>query len=58
MLLATFPLLDGISGHYFKDCNDVLIVPQRTEDYSGVAPYALDPNNVDRLWEKSLRLPA
>jgi hypothetical protein len=23
---------------------------------SGVAPYALDPANADRLWEESLRL--
>ncbi|MEP1062531.1 SDR family NAD(P)-dependent oxidoreductase [Phormidium sp. FACHB-592] len=56
VLLATFPLLKGLGGRYFEDCNEAAIVPQRTEDYSGVAPYALAPDNVDRLWDESLRL--
>jgi NAD(P)-dependent dehydrogenase (short-subunit alcohol dehydrogenase family) len=56
VLLATSPLLEGIGGRYFEDCNEAPIVPQRTEDYSGVAPYALAPDNADRLWEESLRL--
>ena len=56
ILLATSPLLEGIGGRYFEDCNEATIVTQRTKDYSGVAPYALDPNNADRLWEESLRL--
>lgn len=53
VLLATTPLLKGIDGRYFEDCNEAAIVPRRTEDYSGVAPYALDPDNADRLWEVS-----
>jgi NAD(P)-dependent dehydrogenase (short-subunit alcohol dehydrogenase family) len=56
VLLATSPLLEGIGGRYFVDCNEATIVKQRTKDYSGVAPYALDPDNADRLWEGSLRL--
>ena len=56
VLLATSPLLEGIGGRYFEDCNEAAIVPRRTEDYSGVAPYALNPDNADRLWEESLRL--
>jgi NAD(P)-dependent dehydrogenase (short-subunit alcohol dehydrogenase family) len=56
VLLATSPLLEGVGSRYFEDCNEAAIVPRRTEDYSGVAPYALDPNNADRLWEESLRL--
>jgi NAD(P)-dependent dehydrogenase (short-subunit alcohol dehydrogenase family) len=56
VLLATSPLLEGIGGRYFADCNEAAIVPQRTKDYSGVAPYALNPDNADRLWEESLRL--
>ncbi|MEG4584667.1 SDR family NAD(P)-dependent oxidoreductase [Microcoleus sp. MOSTC5] len=56
VLLATSPLLKGIGGRYFEDCNEAAIVPRRTEDYSGVAPYALNSDNADRLWEESLRL--
>jgi NAD(P)-dependent dehydrogenase (short-subunit alcohol dehydrogenase family) len=56
VLLATSPLLKGIGGHYFADCNEAAIVPRRTKDYSGVAPYALNLDNAERLWEESLRL--
>lgn len=56
VLLATSPLLKGIGGRYFVDCNEAAIVPRRTEDYSGVAPYALNSDNADRLWEESFRL--
>ena len=55
-LLATSPLLEGIGGRYFVDCNEVAPVTRRTGDMSGVAPYALDAENADRLWELSLRL--
>ncbi|MBI4780804.1 MAG: SDR family NAD(P)-dependent oxidoreductase [Oscillatoriophycideae cyanobacterium NC_groundwater_1537_Pr4_S-0.65um_50_18] len=56
VLLATSPLLEGIGGRYFVDCNEAAIATKRTEDYSGVAPYALDSDNADRLWDESLRL--
>ncbi len=56
VLLATSPLLDGIGGRYFVDCNEAAPVTRRTGDMSGVAPYALDAENADRLWELSLRL--
>lgn len=56
VLLATSPLLEGIGGRYFVDCNEAVPVTQRTGDMSGVAPYALDPDNAGRLWEVSMRL--
>jgi NAD(P)-dependent dehydrogenase (short-subunit alcohol dehydrogenase family) len=56
VLLATSPLLEGIGGHYFEDCNEATILTRRIGDMSGVAPYALTPDNADRLWEESLRL--
>jgi NAD(P)-dependent dehydrogenase (short-subunit alcohol dehydrogenase family) len=56
VLLATSPLLEGVGGRYFMDCNEAVPVTHRTGDMSGVAPYALDPGNADRLWEESLRL--
>jgi NAD(P)-dependent dehydrogenase (short-subunit alcohol dehydrogenase family) len=58
VLLATSPLLQGIGGRYFFDCNEAAAVDHRTDDMSGVAPYALDPDNAERLWETSLRLQA
>lgn len=56
VLLATSPLLEGIGGRYFVDCNEAVPVTRRTTDMTGVAPYALDSGNADRLWEMSLRL--
>lgn len=54
VLLAASPLLEGIGGRYFEDCNEAAIVPQRPADYRGVAPYAVDPDNAERLWELAL----
>jgi len=56
VLLATSPQLEGASGRYFVDCNEAEVVAHRTSDRSGVAPYALDPRNADRLWDESLRM--
>ena len=54
VLLAVSPLLEGIGGRYFFDCNEAEFVTRRTDDMSGVAPYALDQANAERLWEVSL----
>lgn len=52
VLLAASPLVDGISGRYFEDCNESPTVTQRPDDFSGgVAPYALDHDNAARLWD-------
>jgi NAD(P)-dependent dehydrogenase (short-subunit alcohol dehydrogenase family) len=56
VLLATSRLLEGIGGRYFEDCNEASIVTNGNGYVSGVAPYALNPDNADRLWEESLRL--
>jgi len=57
VLLATSPLLEGIGGRYFEDCNEAEVIAGRRPDtIGGVAPYALDPDGADRLWEASLRL--
>ena len=55
VLLAVSPLLEGIGGRYFCNCNEAEVVSQRMTDLTGVAPYALDPSNAERLWELSLR---
>lgn len=56
VLLAASPLVEGVSGRFFADCNEAALVTQRQPDYSGVAPYALDADNAERLWEVSLRM--
>ena len=59
VLLATSPQLDGIGGRYFEDCNEAPLIHRRGEaGLGGVAPYALDPDNAERLWEVSLSLTA
>lgn len=57
VLLAASPLLDGVSGRYFEDCNEAEQVAARPTDFTGgYAAYALDPENADRLWALSERL--
>jgi NAD(P)-dependent dehydrogenase (short-subunit alcohol dehydrogenase family) len=57
VLLAASPLLDGIGGRYFEDCNEAPVVLRRFETtIAGVAPYALDPANAERLWGLSSKL--
>jgi NAD(P)-dependent dehydrogenase (short-subunit alcohol dehydrogenase family) len=57
VLLATSPQLEGIGGRYFEDCNEAPVIRRRGEaGLGGVAPYALDPDNAERLWDVSLEL--
>lgn len=56
VLLGASPLLDGIGGRYFEDCNEAEVVDKRPADYTGVAPYAIDPDNASRLWEVATRM--
>jgi NAD(P)-dependent dehydrogenase (short-subunit alcohol dehydrogenase family) len=58
VLLAASPVLAGIGGRYFEDCNEAEVVPARTKDFRGVAPYAIDASNAHRLWETALQLVA
>ncbi|MGC4938262.1 SDR family NAD(P)-dependent oxidoreductase [Kribbella sp. DT2] len=52
VLLATSPLLEGIGGRYFEDCNEA--EPHQPGVRRGVADYAVDPGNATRLWQVSL----
>jgi NAD(P)-dependent dehydrogenase (short-subunit alcohol dehydrogenase family) len=57
VLLAASPLLDGIGGKYFEDCNEAVVIHRRGErGIGGVAPYALDAANAERLWDLSLTM--
>jgi NAD(P)-dependent dehydrogenase (short-subunit alcohol dehydrogenase family) len=57
VLLAVAPELEGVGGRYYEDCHEAEVIDRR-EGYAaaGVAPYALDPRNAERLWEDSLRM--
>jgi NAD(P)-dependent dehydrogenase (short-subunit alcohol dehydrogenase family) len=56
VLLASSPLLEGVGGRYFEDCNEAVPVTPGGGGVRGVAPYAIDPDSADRLWEESLQL--
>ena len=58
VLLATSPQLEGIGGRYFEDCNEAAVVRDApvTGLKAGVAAYALDAGNAERLWDLSERL--
>ncbi|MEV7815529.1 SDR family NAD(P)-dependent oxidoreductase [Streptomyces flaveolus] len=53
VLLATSPLLEGVGGRYFVDCNETEVVDRRSGTLHGVARYAVDPDNARRLWALS-----
>jgi NAD(P)-dependent dehydrogenase (short-subunit alcohol dehydrogenase family) len=57
VLLAASPTVEGVTGRYFEDCNEAAVIQERTPTtLAGVAPYALDPTNAERLWQVSLEL--
>jgi NAD(P)-dependent dehydrogenase (short-subunit alcohol dehydrogenase family) len=55
--VATSPLLAGVTGRYFEDCNEAEVIGPEVADIAsrprGVAWYALDPGNAERLWKLS-----
>lgn len=58
VLLAASPVVDGITGRYFVDLQEAAPLERRDPESlsgEGVAPYALDPANAERLWDASLR---
>jgi NAD(P)-dependent dehydrogenase (short-subunit alcohol dehydrogenase family) len=53
-LLAASPLVAGVTGRYFEDCQEA--EPHQPGIRRGVAAHALDPMHAQRLWEISLRM--
>jgi NAD(P)-dependent dehydrogenase (short-subunit alcohol dehydrogenase family) len=51
VLLAASPLVEGVTGRYFEDCQEA--APYVPGTRRGVAAYALDPAKAARLWELS-----
>jgi NAD(P)-dependent dehydrogenase (short-subunit alcohol dehydrogenase family) len=54
VLLAASPLVEGVTGTYFEDCDEA--GPHVPGIRRGVADYALDPEHAARLWQLSLDL--
>jgi NAD(P)-dependent dehydrogenase (short-subunit alcohol dehydrogenase family) len=54
VLLAASPLVDGVSGTYFEDCQQA--GPHVPGVRRGVAGYALDPDRAAALWRLSTDL--
>ncbi|MBF9066646.1 SDR family NAD(P)-dependent oxidoreductase [Streptacidiphilus fuscans] len=54
VLLAASPLVEGVTGRYFEDCQEA--GPHQSGIRRGVAAYALDPDHAKRLWEVSENL--
>ncbi len=59
VLVATSPLLEGVGGRYFEDCNEAEPVDGDQAELaarrSGVAAYARDPDSAERLWDLSIK---
>ena len=53
VLVATTPLLDGIGGRYFENCNEAAVIDPTGYPDHGVAAWALDEDSAARLWELS-----
>ena len=61
-MIATHGLLGRLSrgrrrtGRYYEDCTEAPVLDERSGHTGGVAPYAVDHDNADRLWQISLEL--
>jgi NAD(P)-dependent dehydrogenase (short-subunit alcohol dehydrogenase family) len=53
VLVAASPLLDGIGGRYFEDCNEAEVGTLSARH--GVAEFALDPEAAAQLWQVSIK---
>jgi NAD(P)-dependent dehydrogenase (short-subunit alcohol dehydrogenase family) len=56
VLLAASPDVEGVTGRYYEDCAEATPVSERANHTGGVAPYALDVDNAERLWQISIVL--
>jgi NAD(P)-dependent dehydrogenase (short-subunit alcohol dehydrogenase family) len=53
VLLAASPEVEGVTGRYYEDCAEAREVSERASHTAGVAPYVLDVDNAERLWQIS-----
>ena len=57
VFLAVSPLVAGVGGRYFEDCNEAPVVDE-IQGIHGVLAHALDPEAARRLWDVSEELVA
>lgn len=55
VLLAASPLVADVTGKYFEDNQESEVVESGEGRSTGVARYAVDPDNAERLWELGSR---
>lgn len=53
VLLAASPVVSGVSGRYFADCQIARVLAPGEKDIAGVARHAIDTDIARRLWETS-----
>jgi NAD(P)-dependent dehydrogenase (short-subunit alcohol dehydrogenase family) len=56
VLLAASPLVEGVGGRYFEDCQEASVTEEPAPFGGGVSPYAIDPDNAEKLWDLSLAM--
>ncbi|WP_022885427.1 SDR family NAD(P)-dependent oxidoreductase [Glaciibacter superstes] len=56
VLLAGSPLVEGVSGRYFEDVNEAAVQPEPAGGKAGVAPYAVDAETAEHLWDVTAQL--
>jgi NAD(P)-dependent dehydrogenase (short-subunit alcohol dehydrogenase family) len=59
VFLAASPLVEGVGGRYFENSSESPVVSERAASLGragGVAPYALDSGNAQRLWDVACEL--
>ncbi|MHA5047069.1 SDR family NAD(P)-dependent oxidoreductase [Streptomyces sp. SD15] len=57
VLVAASPLLEGVTGRYFEDCNEAVVKPDLDPSATtGVLPYALDADDAARLWDLGTKM--
>jgi NAD(P)-dependent dehydrogenase (short-subunit alcohol dehydrogenase family) len=55
VLLAASPLVEGVTGRYFEDCNEAELTTDPDSE-PGIRPHALDEGDAARLWDVSIEL--
>ena len=56
VFLAASPLVEGVGGRYFEDCQEAVVTSEPAPFGGGVNPYAIDPDNAQKLWDVSLSM--
>jgi NAD(P)-dependent dehydrogenase (short-subunit alcohol dehydrogenase family) len=55
VLLAASPLVEGVTGRYFEDCNEAKVTTDPDAE-NGIRPHALDRGDAARLWDVSVSM--